>query len=249
MYDEFGDGAGAGGGVAAGGAGGAVDGADGGPRRFSGASRADAPHHELRIRGVKVEFPVKPYAPQLVYMERVIQAMQEGKNALLESPTGTGKTLALLCASLAWQEQVRAQLEGQRTSGWFLPAPAQKAGAAALSIGYDEGGGGAGAGAGAGGAASGALAGAAPPALPPVASASTAAAGGAAAAAGVTSSTTGSDGSSSDTSSDSSLLPSAISASHLRIHCASTGPSDVSAPRESSVAFANAALAVSNSSM
>ncbi len=40
------------------------------------------------IRGVHVEFPFDAYTSQLVYMERVIQSLQERKNALLESPTG-----------------------------------------------------------------------------------------------------------------------------------------------------------------
>lgn len=32
-------------------------------------------------------------------------ALQKGQNSLLESPTGSGKSLALLCAALAWQRR------------------------------------------------------------------------------------------------------------------------------------------------
>ena len=36
---------------------------------------------------------------------QVITALQRGQNSLLESPTGSGKSLALLCAALAWQRK------------------------------------------------------------------------------------------------------------------------------------------------
>eukprot|EP01065_Artemidia_motanka_P037992 TRINITY_DN46875_c0_g1_i1.p1 TRINITY_DN46875_c0_g1~~TRINITY_DN46875_c0_g1_i1.p1 ORF type:complete len:1044 (+),score=290.51 TRINITY_DN46875_c0_g1_i1:59-3190(+) len=57
---------------------------------------------EYDIDGVPVEFPFEAYPSQLAYMREVIRALDTGSNALLESPTGTGKTLCLLCATLAW---------------------------------------------------------------------------------------------------------------------------------------------------
>uniref|UniRef100_A0A0D9V2H2 Helicase ATP-binding domain-containing protein n=1 Tax=Leersia perrieri TaxID=77586 RepID=A0A0D9V2H2_9ORYZ len=63
-----------------------------------------------RIRGVDVDFPYDAYDCQITYMDRVLESLQQGKNALLESPTGTGKTLCLLCSALAWR----------RTFGEFL---------------------------------------------------------------------------------------------------------------------------------
>jgi Fanconi anemia group J protein len=36
---------------------------------------------------------------------QIIMALQRGQNSLLESPTGSGKSLALLCAALAWQKK------------------------------------------------------------------------------------------------------------------------------------------------
>eukprot|EP01052_Picozoa_sp_SAG31_P018410 SAG31_NODE_1302_length_8900_cov_4.460857_8_plen_155_part_01 len=62
---------------------------------------------QYTLRGVAVDFPFRAYEPQLRYMEAVIESLQRGANALLESPTGTGKTLCLLCASLAWQKNQR----------------------------------------------------------------------------------------------------------------------------------------------
>ena len=63
------------------------------------------------ICGIPVDFPFEPYPCQLIYMEQVIHSLQSKEHALLESPTGTGKTLCLLCATLAWQEHERQKRE------------------------------------------------------------------------------------------------------------------------------------------
>ncbi len=53
--------------------------------------------------GVTVEFPHKAYPSQVAMMSKIVLSLKRGQNALLESPTGSGKSLALLCAALAWQ--------------------------------------------------------------------------------------------------------------------------------------------------
>ncbi len=63
--------------------------------------------HTIRIADLTVYFPFKPYECQTEYMRKVILALENSQNALLESPTGTGKTLSLLCATLAWLKNER----------------------------------------------------------------------------------------------------------------------------------------------
>lgn len=58
--------------------------------------------------GVDVEFPYpNPYTSQRVIMASAMKAYMRRQNALLESPTGTGKTLALLSSALAYQDYVQ----------------------------------------------------------------------------------------------------------------------------------------------
>lgn len=65
----------------------------------------------IPINGIEIDFPYPPYGAQIRYMSSVIDALRSGDNALLESPTGTGKTLCLLCATLAWRATYVAALQ------------------------------------------------------------------------------------------------------------------------------------------
>ncbi|CAF1927266.1 unnamed protein product [Brassica napus] len=73
------------------------------------------PKNVYQIGGLQVEFPYQPYGTQLAFMSRVISTLDRAQrdghcHALLESPTGTGKSLSLLCSVLAWQQNHKSRL-------------------------------------------------------------------------------------------------------------------------------------------
>ncbi|XP_052040533.1 regulator of telomere elongation helicase 1 isoform X6 [Apodemus sylvaticus] len=73
------------------------------------------------LNGVTVDFPFQPYPCQQEYMTKVLECLQKKVNGILESPTGTGKTLCLLCTTLAWREHLRDAVSSlkiaERTQG------------------------------------------------------------------------------------------------------------------------------------
>lgn len=76
----------------------------------------------LPVNGVEIDFPYEPYGAQIRYMSNVIDSLRHGKNALLESPTGTGKTLCLLCAALAWRHTYIAALQARSIPAASAPS-------------------------------------------------------------------------------------------------------------------------------
>ncbi|XP_030389444.1 regulator of telomere elongation helicase 1 isoform X7 [Gopherus evgoodei] len=76
---------------------------------------------KITLNGITVDFPFQPYRCQEEYMTKVLECLQKKVNGILESPTGTGKTLCLLCATLAWREHfkdtISARKIAQRMSG------------------------------------------------------------------------------------------------------------------------------------
>jgi regulator of telomere elongation helicase 1 len=81
-----------------------------------------SPPTTIELRGVPIHFPFKPYKCQEDYMGKVLDALIRSENALLESPTGTGKTLCLLCATLAWQREQARQISNDIPPGMAVPS-------------------------------------------------------------------------------------------------------------------------------
>ncbi|XP_065798967.1 ATP-dependent DNA helicase DDX11 isoform X2 [Muntiacus reevesi] len=83
--------------------------------------------------GVHFPFPFTPYAIQKDFMAALYQVLEAGKIGIFESPTGTGKSLSLICGALSWlrdfeqkkrQEEERLLEAGDPASNDGLaPAP------------------------------------------------------------------------------------------------------------------------------
>ncbi|XP_061630214.1 ATP-dependent DNA helicase DDX11 [Phyllopteryx taeniolatus] len=64
-------------------------------------------------------FPYQPYTIQEEFMRSLYSALDQGKVGIFESPTGTGKSLSLICGALSWltdletkrKQEVAAQLQ------------------------------------------------------------------------------------------------------------------------------------------
>ena len=50
-------------------------------------------------------FPFTPYAVQVELMNSLYECLNEGQVGIFESPTGTGKSMSLICSSLRWLKE------------------------------------------------------------------------------------------------------------------------------------------------
>uniref|UniRef100_A0A672PKY4 ATP-dependent DNA helicase DDX11 n=1 Tax=Sinocyclocheilus grahami TaxID=75366 RepID=A0A672PKY4_SINGR len=78
----------------------------------------------FKKEGIRFPFPFQPYPIQESFMEALYTALDQGKVGIFESPTGTGKSLSLICGALTWLRDYEEQkkLEAAR----LLDGPEKK---------------------------------------------------------------------------------------------------------------------------
>lgn len=64
----------------------------------------------------KYHHPYDPYSIQLEFMQELYSCIEHGKIGVFESPTGTGKSLSLICGALTWlRDNERREIFGDGT--------------------------------------------------------------------------------------------------------------------------------------
>ena len=58
-------------------------------------------------------FPFPPYDIQTTLMKKIYHCIQDGKVGIFESPTGTGKSLSIICSVLTWIEEFEKLEKGR----------------------------------------------------------------------------------------------------------------------------------------
>ncbi|KAI5181790.1 hypothetical protein NEOKW01_1948 [Nematocida sp. AWRm80] len=65
--------------------------------------------HSMNIKGLDITMPFPPYEAQIQSIEAILSCLQNKESGMIESPTGTGKTLSILCTAIAWIHQRRKE--------------------------------------------------------------------------------------------------------------------------------------------
>ncbi|KIX92272.1 uncharacterized protein Z520_12018 [Fonsecaea multimorphosa CBS 102226] len=71
--------------------------------------------------------PYQPYSIQLDFMKELYRCIEENKVGIFESPTGTGKSLSLICGALTWLRDhehlaLQGPTDGHEPYDWLLEA-------------------------------------------------------------------------------------------------------------------------------
>ncbi|XP_004461898.2 ATP-dependent DNA helicase DDX11 isoform X2 [Dasypus novemcinctus] len=77
------------------------------------------------VGGIEFPFPYIPYSIQKDFMTELYQVLEAGKIGIFESPTGTGKSLSLICGALSWLrdfEQKKRQEEAHLLETGTVPS-------------------------------------------------------------------------------------------------------------------------------
>nr|XP_035948323.1 ATP-dependent DNA helicase DDX11 isoform X7 [Halichoerus grypus] len=76
------------------------------------------------VGGIHFPFPFTPYSIQKDFMAELYRVLEAGKIGIFESPTGTGKSLSLICGALSWLrdfEQKKHQEEARLLETGTVP--------------------------------------------------------------------------------------------------------------------------------